>query len=76
MFDHEKELQNKEFVYIATSADRDETALDETIAGFRGFARCLYGSKELGVVHGNGFEAKDGTDAPAMKEAYELGKSI
>ena len=76
VFDHENELQNKEFVYIATSADRDETALDETIAGFRGFARCLYGSKELGIVHGNGFEVKDGTEAPAMKEAYKLGKSI
>lgn len=76
VFDHEKELQNKEFYYIATSADNDEEAVETVFDGFRGFARCLYGSKERGVVKGNGFDASSGEDAPAMQEAYKLGKGV
>ena len=76
-YNHEKDLREKEFYYIITSTDRDLEALDGTIEGFRGFARCLYNSIERGIVHGNGARERGAIlNHPAMKEAYDLGRGI
>lgn len=76
-YNHEKDLGEKEFYYIVTSTDRDPEALEGTIAGFRGFARCLYKSVERGIVHGNGARERGAIlGHPAMQEAYELGKGV
>jgi len=76
VFKYEKELQSKEFYYIITAADGPD-ALDETIAGFRGFLRCLYNSWERGIVRGHGaLERGDIDTKPAIREAYEMGRSI
>lgn len=77
VYHYEKELKSKEFYYIITATDNDEKALDGTIQGFRGFLRCLYDSREIGIVRGHGAR-ESGTilkRPDAMKEAYELGKN-
>lgn len=76
-YGHEKDLGEKEFVYIATSTDRDEESTDGVFEAFHGFARCLYHSVEIGRIRGNGARNRGDIEShPAMKEAYELGKEI
>lgn len=76
-YGHEKDLSNKEFFYIATSTDRGEEAVDCVFDAFHGFAVCLYGSVERGVVRGNGARNRGDIDVhPAMQQAYELGKGV
>lgn len=78
VFQHEKELKSKEFYYIITATDNEEEALEGTIQGFRAFIRCLYDSREIGIVRGHG--ARDSGSIrkkpAAMQEAYELGKNV
>lgn len=76
-YGHEKGLKEKEFFYIATSTDRDEEATDGVFEAFHGFAHCLYGSVERGVIRGNGARNRgDIENHPAMQQAYEMGKSV
>lgn len=72
-----RKLKNKEMYYIMTSADDTETVMDCTLECFRGFAICLEGSKEMGVIYGKGvYDAGDVKHHKAMKEAYEMGLHI
>lgn len=76
-YGHEKELGEKEFVFIATSTDRDEEATESVFETFHGFTRCLYGSVERGAIRGNGARNRGDIDNhPAMRQAYTLGKEI
>lgn len=76
-YNHEKNLAEKEFYYIVTSTDRAPEALEGTVEGFRGFAKCLYKSVERGIVHGNGARERGAIlNHPAMQEAYDLGKGV
>lgn len=71
------EVENKEFYYIVTMADEDEDSADTTLACFRGYAACVKGAKERGIVVGSGvYEPGKVTATPAMAEAYELGKEV
>lgn len=76
-YGHEKDLGDKEFFYISTSTDRSEEGTDGVFDAFHGFAICLYGSVERGVIRGNGARNRGDIDShPAMKEAYEMGKNV
>ena len=69
------EVKDKEFYYIVTSADGEKEAADTTIACFRGYADCVEGAKEMGVVYGMGtYEKGEVKGTVAMTEAYELGR--
>jgi multimeric flavodoxin WrbA len=69
------EISGKDFYFIATAADASKAALERTVEEFRGFAACLEGATERGVVYGTGaWEAGAIVGSPAMKRAYELGK--
>lgn len=71
------EVKSKDFYYIITAADSDREAMDTTLACFRGYAACVNGAKEKGVVYGTGVYEKGKINGlPAMKQAYEMGKSI
>lgn len=71
------QIKNKEFYYIMTAAENSRHAMDCTLECFRGLAACLSGSRERGVIYGTGvYEAGAVKDTPAMKEAFEAGKSI
>lgn len=70
------EVKNKDFYYIATCADGIE-GLSRTIESFRGYADCVNGAKECGIVYGHSVYKKgEIKEKPAMTEAYEMGKSI
>ena len=76
-YGHEKDLGGKEFFYISTSTDRSEEGTDGVFDAFHGFAICLYGSVERGVIRGNGARNRGDIDShPAMKKAYEMGKNV
>ena len=69
------EVKDKEFYYIVTAADGEKAAADTTIACFRGYADCVEGAKEMGVVYGMGtYEKGEVKGTVAMTEAYELGR--
>ena len=71
------EVKNKEFYYIITMADEAVASADTTLACFRGYAACVEGAVEKGVVIGRGvYEAGTVKNTVYMKEAYEMGKNV
>ena len=70
-------IPNKEFYYIMTSAEDSDTVMNCTLECFRGFAACLEGSVEKGVIYGKGvYEKGSVKDKPVMRQAYEMGKAV
>lgn len=70
-------IPDKEFYYIMTAAEDSDTVMDCTLECFRGFAACLDGAREKGVIYGKGvYEAGDIRKMPAMQEAYEMGRQV
>lgn len=71
------EVRNNEFYYIATMADTDESSADTTLACFRGYADCVNGAVEKGVIIWSGvYEPGKIKETPAMKEAYKMGRNV
>lgn len=71
------EVKNKEFYYIMTAADTDEAAMNTTFACFRGYADCVNGAMEKGVIYGTGvYEKGEIKNSACMKEAYEMGVNV
>ena len=52
------EIANKELYYITTAAEEDEDTMDGTLACMRGFAKCIDGYYEQGVLYGKGVAEK------------------
>lgn len=70
-------LNDKEFYYIMTSAEDSETVMDCTLECFRGFAVCLEGAKEMGVLFAKGIhDAGEVKHTDYLQQAYEMGKSV
>lgn len=71
------EVKNKEFYYIVTAADAALASADTTLACFRGYAECVEGAKEMGIIYGMGtYEKGEVKDKAAMTEAFEMGKNV
>ncbi len=71
------EVKNKEFYYIVTAADEEIASAETTLACFRGYADCVEGAIEKGVIYGMGaYEKGEIRNTPAMTQAYEMGKSV
>lgn len=71
------EVRDKEFYYIVTAAEGKQEAAETTIACFRGYADCVEGAKEMGIVCGMGVYEKGEVKATqAMTDAYEMGKTV
>ena len=71
------EIANKQLYYIMTAAEDDEDTMDGTLACFRGFAMCIDGYEEKGVLYGKGvYEKGDVLRRPELMQiAYEMGES-
>ncbi|MPN50191.1 hypothetical protein SDC9_197817 [bioreactor metagenome] len=70
-------IPNKEFYYIMTAAEKSATVMDCTLECFRGFATCLNGSQEIGVIYGKGvYQPGEILEMPAMQEAYKMGTNV
>jgi hypothetical protein len=51
--------------------------MERTLGGFRGFTSCLEGTNEKGIIYGTGaWQIGDIIGSKAMKQAYEMGKTI
>lgn len=71
------EVSCKEFYYIVTAADEEKASAETTIACFRGYADCVEGAKEMGIIYGMGaYEKGVIKNHAAMNEAYEMGKRV
>lgn len=71
------EVKNKEMYYIMTAADGEKTSMDITLACFRGYADCVEGAVEKGIIYGTGvYQAGEVKTKAVMKEAYEMGKKV
>lgn len=71
------EVKDKEFYYIVTAADGEDVSAETTLACFRGYADCVEGAKEKGIICGMGvYEKGEITSHPAMLRAYEMGKGV
>ena len=71
------EVKNKEFYYIVTCADGNESAAETTVACLRGYADCVDGAKEKGMIVGTGvYEKGEIADQPAIQQAYAMGKRV
>ena len=72
-----RELQNKDFYCIVTAADPEHPAAEETLAGLRGYLRCLPGAQEKGVIYGTGtWDRGDVFQHPSYEEAYQIGRAL
>lgn len=70
-------VKNKEMYYIMTAADEDKSSMDTTLACFRGYADCVEGAIEKGVIYGTGVYTKgEIKDKSVMEEAYNMGKLV
>ena len=71
------EVAEKEFYYIVTMADEFHTSADTTLACFRGYADCVEGAVEKGVIIGSGvYEPGKVKNTPAMQQAYQMGRNV
>lgn len=71
------EVKDKEFYYIVTAADGENEAAETTVACFRGYADCVEGAEEKGIVYGMGvYEKGEIKGSSAMSDAYEMGKNV
>ena len=71
------EVKNKEFYYIITMADEGLASADTTLACLRGYADCVEGALEKGVIVGNGvYEPGKILNTPAIAKAYQMGKNV
>lgn len=71
------EVHDKEFYYIVTAADEAPASAETTLACFRGYADCVEGAREMGVICGMGaYEKGEIRQKPALREAYEMGLRV
>ncbi len=71
------EVKDKEFYYIVTCADEEKASTETTLACFRGYADCVEGAVEKGVIYGTGvYEKGEIENSPALAQAYEMGLKV
>ena len=72
------EIANKDLYYITTAAESDDDTMDGTLAAMRGFAKCIDGYYEQGVLYGKGVSEKgEVVNRPELMQiAYEMGLSV
>lgn len=71
-------IANKDLYYIMTAAESDDDTMDSTLASLHGFAMCIDGYEEKGVLYGKGVADKgDVLNRPELTQiAYEMGNSV
>lgn len=70
-------INNKEFYFIATAADGNQSSIERTFEGFRGFTLCLDGAEEKGLIYGKGVWQKgDVIGTSLIDEALNMGRNV
>ena len=71
------EVKDKEFYYIVTFADTERASAERTLECFRGYADCVEGAKEMGVIFGTGvYQPGEIRNTAAFGEAYRMGLGV
>ncbi len=71
------EVKDKEFYYIATCADEENQSCETTFACFRGYADCVEGAVEKGIIYGSGvYEKGEIKNKVQMQQAYQMGLNV
>ena len=71
------EVRDKDFYYIVTAADEEREAAETTLACFRGYADCVEGARECGVICGMGsYQKGEIIGKEAMTLAYRMGQGV
>lgn len=71
------QMNDKEFYFIVTAAEDDKAKMMRTVDTFQGFLDCLENPTVKGTVFGLGvWHVGEIKGNPAMREAYEMGRSI
>lgn len=72
-----QEVRDKELYYILTAGDTDRANVEKALTCFRGYADCIEGGKEMGVLCGTGLHGKgEVATREIMQEAYEMGLRV
>lgn len=72
-----EDVHDKEMYYIMTAAEAEDTTTASTLASLRGYAECVEGAKEMGIIHGIGLYQKGEVEnSPYMEQAYQMGRSV
>ena len=70
-------MKNKEFYFIATAAEDDESIMSRIVANFMGFLDCLETPTVKGTVFCGGvWHVGEIKGNPALQRAYEMGKQV
>lgn len=65
-------IKNKDFYLIATTAEEDDHAMEDTIKSFRGFLEYLTDMREAGLILGKGvYTVCEIARNPAVEVAYQ-----
>ena len=76
-FAFEKDVQNKQFYYIVSAADKDIVDEQIAIACFRGYAGCLKYAQEMGIPYAMGvYKAGEVRNTEALIQAYAMGRNV
>ena len=59
------EVKDKEFYYITTMADEEKASADTTLTCFRGYADCVEGAVEKGVLVAGGVYGAERINSPS-----------
>ncbi len=71
------EMKDKEFYFIVTAAEEDETIMDRIVANFRGFLDCLENPTVKGTLFcGSVWHTGEIKGSPKLREAYEMGRLV
>lgn len=71
------QMTGKEFYFIVTAAENEQTKMERTIDTFQGFLDCLEDATIKGVIYGLGvWQIGEIKDNVALAEAYETGRKI
>jgi len=71
------EIKKKDFYFIITAAEKEQTTFDGTLACMRGFLECCEGSTEKGIICAGGvYNAGEVTLTDYINQAFDMGKNI
>ncbi len=71
------EVKDKDLYYIVTAADEELASADTPLACLRGYADCIEGAREMGVICGMGvYEKGEIKGTKAMADAYDMGRRV
>lgn len=67
----------RDIYLLATAADREESAMEGAAHGLQGWIACFEKACLAGTIFGGGVEAAGDIEGqPALRQAYEMGKTV